>query len=232
MRSRNRFLRFSLGALVLAATTAAAFGNKTPEAYMASCSSGDDNDCNTIGYMYQNGVDVPQDFERARKIFVLSCKHGSATGCYDLGTIYHYGQGVQVDFEGAAKLYEKSCKGEEITACVNLGGFYEEGTGVAADPAKAAELFRGACAKPTTGRTKRHWRTEVVSGGCNRLADLYERGVGVEQDTARAEILYRKSCGLGNEDACGNLKNLLKNGPARQAPRVEKKEYSGDGPTR
>jgi uncharacterized protein len=217
--------------LCAGARTASAFGDKTLEAYTQSCLRGGDNDCATAGYMYQNGVDAPVDFDRARGFFKRACKDGLAAGCYDMGTLYEYGQGVAVDYEAAAKLYEKACKGDEITACVNLGNLYEKGQGVPQDPAKAAALYRDVCAKPTTGRTKRHWRTEVVSGGCNRLAVLYERGAGVPQDVATAESLYQKSCGLQNQDACRNLNILHVNGPSTKAPKVEKQEYSGDGPT-
>jgi len=221
-----------IAALVLMASPVFAFGGKTAAQYEESCLKGNDNDCNTIGYMYGHGVEVQQDFDKARGIYKDSCKRGSARGCYNLGTVYDFGEGTAVNHEAAAKLYDKSCGGGEITACVNLGVLYLAGQGVDADPAKAAALFRDVCAKPTTGHSKRHWNTEVVSGGCNHLANLYERGVGVAQDLDTAIKLYQKSCDLGNNDACRNLALLRARGPDANAPAVKKTEYSGDGPTR
>lgn len=228
---RNLFAAAILA--VALAPTARAFGHRSAQDYTDGClKRADDNDCNTIGYMYENGIDVPRDYARARDVYDLACKRGSARGCGNLGNIYRDGEGVTVDAAQAAKLYMQSCKGGEITGCANLANAYLEGEGVPRSPGKAVALFKKVCAVDPGPPGAHPWPAAVVSGCCNSLANLYERGDGVPQNLQTAQRLYRKSCDLGDKMACRNLQKLLANGPSRIPVQKHTLEYQGDGPTR
>lgn len=51
-----------------------------------------------LGYMYANGLGVPQDFEAAAKWLTLGAEHDVPAAQYLLGGLYDRGQGVKHDF--------------------------------------------------------------------------------------------------------------------------------------
>lgn len=229
-------VRGLLAAALLTALSrgAFAFGDRSPQQYADDCHKrGGDDACNTIGYMYQHGIDVPLDYARAGEFFKTACRRGSARGCYNLGTLYADGQGVTRDEAAAMGFFDKACRGGEISGCANLANGFLDGRGVPRAPSKAADLFSRVCAAdPGKERGPRAWRAIVVAGCCNSLANLYERGEGIAQDVNRAASLYGKSCDLGDAMGCGNLRHLQAYGPSRTPPNGHKQEYEGNGPTR
>jgi len=47
-----------------------------------------------LGFMYANGLGVPQDFEVAAELYLLAAERGDTTAQYLLGLMYDKGQGV------------------------------------------------------------------------------------------------------------------------------------------
>jgi serine/threonine protein kinase len=47
-----------------------------------ACDWGDELSCVQLGYLYENGTDVPQDLEKAKQIFSKSCSMGYQWTCY------------------------------------------------------------------------------------------------------------------------------------------------------
>jgi hypothetical protein len=52
---------------------------------------------NYLGWMYENGVGVLQDYAEAVKWWRMAAEQGSASAQNNLGIMYHYGRGVVQD---------------------------------------------------------------------------------------------------------------------------------------
>jgi len=59
---------------------------------------GNANGCYSLGFLYDNGQGVNQDYIKAAELFKKSCDMGYANGCYSLGLLYDNGQGVNQDY--------------------------------------------------------------------------------------------------------------------------------------
>lgn len=63
--------------------------------------------CN-LGYLYESGVGVEQDWGQAVQWYMRSAEQGYARGQYNLAWCYEHGKGVAKDRERAAELYEQA----------------------------------------------------------------------------------------------------------------------------
>lgn len=220
----------ALALLLLLAGTARAYGGKTAEQYRDSCIQGGTKDCNTLAYMNEEGVEVPQDHARARDLYQISCNRGSAVACDYLGIVYETGRAAPVDAPRAAKLYRKACDGGVLSSCVNLGLMTSEGRGVPRSAKKAAALYEKVCAKDPAAVAPDD--RKVIAGACQNLGNLQDPGGdGVAQDLKSAGRLYKRSCELGNEDACGALRYLQAHG-AFKGPTETRTTHLGAADTR
>jgi len=52
---------------------------------------------NNLGYMYEYGEGMPQDYQKALRWYRLAADQGEATAQNHLGEMYHDGKGVQKD---------------------------------------------------------------------------------------------------------------------------------------
>lgn len=114
-------------------------------AYQPSCEGGNDGSCSNLGYLYEHGQGVTQDYKRAAQFYQKACDDGAAFGCSNLANLYTNGQGVAQEYERAAQLYKKACDGSAAVGCSNLGYLYEHGQGVAQDYNHAAQFYQKAC---------------------------------------------------------------------------------------
>ena len=101
--------------------------------------------CCSLGIEYQNGVDVKQDFIKAKFYFEKSCNLNDDLGCLHLGYSYYNGRGGEQSFRKALQYFEKSCKLGNQWGCFNAGIIYVDGQGVRQDKSKAKEYFGKTC---------------------------------------------------------------------------------------
>ncbi len=78
------------------------------------CFNGDD--ANRLGYMYEKGLGVPQDYSKAVEWYRESTEQGDAVGQYNLGVMYQTGRGVTQDYFESIKWYQKSAEQGEDRA--------------------------------------------------------------------------------------------------------------------
>ena len=52
-----------------------------------------------LGFMYEYGKGVPQDYQQAAKWYKLAANQGHAYGQYNLGLMYVQGDGVPQDYQ-------------------------------------------------------------------------------------------------------------------------------------
>jgi len=142
-----------------------------------------------IGYMYEYGKGVKQDYHEAIISYRRACYHNNMEACDKLVLLSTNGQGVEKNSIEAANLYQEACNKGHAEACNKLGFLYANGQGTKQDDIKAAELYRKACNNENTQ-------------ACHRFAFLYSYGQGVKKNSIEAAKLYQKACSGGITSAC------------------------------
>jgi TPR repeat protein len=69
----------------------------------AAAEQGDARGQSNLGFMYEFGLGVPQDYAEAVTWYRLAAEQGHATGQTSLGFMYYFGQGVPQDYAEAVK---------------------------------------------------------------------------------------------------------------------------------
>ena len=83
-----------------------------------------------LGFAYEFGQDVPQDYTQAAAWFRKAAEQGDAEAQYFLGTMYAAGQGVPQDDTQAVAWYRRAAEQGVTSAQTSLGLSYHEGRGV------------------------------------------------------------------------------------------------------
>ena len=99
-----------------------------------------------IGFMYDRGLGVPQDFKEAALWYRKAAEQGNASAQFYLGQIYDLGKSVATDYNEAAVWYRKAAEQGESLAQLNLGFLYEQGQGVPVDMVQAYKWYSLAAA--------------------------------------------------------------------------------------
>jgi tetratricopeptide (TPR) repeat protein len=86
--------------------------------FTQACEGGNMNACNYLGFIYDQGLDVPVDDVAAGKIYQKSCDQGNMRGCNGLGSVF---QNIGNNTE-ARKYFQKACDGRLKEACDLLRG--------------------------------------------------------------------------------------------------------------
>ncbi|TCK02896.1 tetratricopeptide repeat protein [Phorcysia thermohydrogeniphila] len=187
------------------AMTAMKSGN-LKEAYKileASCKTGNQESCASLGEFYMNGWEVKRDLDKAYQLLSKACSEGIALGCSDIGIMYMEGLKFSKDPKKALKFFLKACNrnsfGQEI-GCYNSGLAFFLGKGVDTDYSKALSFFLKSC---NLGYTP----------GCNNVGIIYERGLVAKKDIKKALNFYNIACLSDDITAkkvgCYNLGKLL-----------------------
>jgi hypothetical protein len=139
--------------------------------------------CN-LGYIYNNGEGVPQDYKEAVRWFRKAAEQGYAEAQDMLGLMYYMGHGVPRDYKEAARWYRKAAEQGYALAQLMLGSWYYRGQGVPQDYKEAAMWYRKAAEQGAT------------PAQC-KLGYMYNNGEGVPRDNKEAVRWYRKAAEQG-----------------------------------
>jgi TPR repeat protein len=102
---------------------------------------GDDVALWNLGYMYEHGESVAQDYKEAVKWYRKGAEQGDDRAEYNLGQMYYKGQGVAQNYKQAVKWYTKAAEQGHVYAQFGLGVMYEKGLGALQNYSKAAEWY-------------------------------------------------------------------------------------------
>ena len=106
--------------------------------YERACKNNYQLACTNLANMYQSGLGVDRDKNKALEIFNASC--------YYLGEFYRSNaDGKEPDYLNAMSAYDRGCKLGDVPCCTNMAVLYEHGLGVAQDESKARNIYRSAC---------------------------------------------------------------------------------------
>ena len=99
----------------------------------------------TLGFLYEKGRGVRQDYHKAREWYEKAAVQGHPEAQMNLGILYNQGRGVRQDYQKAREWYEKAAAQGFATAQLNLGTLYNHGRGVRKNLATAKDWFGKAC---------------------------------------------------------------------------------------
>jgi TPR repeat protein len=86
-----------------------------------------------LGFMYEFGYDVPQDYAEAARGYRLEAEQGYASAQFFLGLMYEFGNGVMQDDAEAVKWYRLAAEQGYALAQGALGVMYNKDRGVVHD---------------------------------------------------------------------------------------------------
>ena len=99
--------------------------------------------CN-IGFMYNNGHGVAQDYSAAMKWYRMAADQGLAEAQCNIGVMYDKGRGVAQDDSAAMKWFRMAADQGHAQAQYNLGLMYYQGQGVPQNTSEALRWFHTA----------------------------------------------------------------------------------------
>jgi TPR repeat protein len=127
----------------------------SPERALAACrrlaEQGNAGAQRNLGFAYELGQGVPQDYGEAVKWFHKAAAQGLASARDALGTMYANGQGVPQDDKEAVIWFRKAADQGHSNGQLNLGLMYEAGRGVPQDYVLAHFWFNLAAANMPSG---------------------------------------------------------------------------------
>jgi TPR repeat protein len=214
---KNRFFRFLIGlfvfGLLIAIIQNQIFAEPVPDDFddiKKLAEKGDIDAQFDLGWMYLNGIGVPQDYKQAVYWFTKAAEKGHAGAQDNLGASYYNGKGVPQDYKQAAYWLTKAAE-QGIAYSQNiLGILYLYGKGVPQDYKQAAYWF-----------TKAAEQGETYSQ--NNLGVSYLTGEGVPQDYKQAVYWFTKAAEKGHAKAQTNLGMMY--GEGQGVPQNNKLAY-------
>ena len=81
----------------------------------------------TLGFMYDKGQGVPQNYQEALKWIRLAAAQGNALGQNNLGSMYYNGLGIAQDYQTAVKWFKLAAMQGDALGQTNLGWMYQNG---------------------------------------------------------------------------------------------------------
>lgn len=93
--------------------------------FLESFNMGNLDACVKLGYMFENGLGVDVDIEKAKDYYEKASRYNHKTACYNLGVMYRRGRGVEKNLDTALKYFEISFKQGDCDAGYEIGKIYE-----------------------------------------------------------------------------------------------------------
>ncbi len=123
--------------LLLVSLAGGVYGQPDFEETKLLAEQGDAAAQNNIGFMYDNGVGVPENNAEALKWYRLAADQGSAEAQSNLGVMYFTGEGVPENNAEALKWFRLAAGQGLALAQSNLGVMYAKGEGVPQNSVRA-----------------------------------------------------------------------------------------------
>ena len=139
----------------------------------------------SVGFMYNYGYGVDQDYVEAVHWYQLAADEGEAAAQFNLGLMYQDGHGVEQNYAKAFELFDLAAAQEYNAAYTSIGYLYSKGYGVEKNDDKAVQYYELAAEQDDPY-------------GIYNLANNYDYGRGAEQDLTRAITLYQEVLQYGN----------------------------------
>lgn len=185
---RNTFAMYQLGYLYAYSEEQLGTENryKSIEYFEAAVELGDPESAVQLGLIYENGVLVDADFDKAMKLYQFALENGASKVISAMGSVYMKWK----KWDKAAECFQEALDEDDLTAANPMGVLYENGWGVEQNEKKAYELYNLAY---KDGDPEAPYL----------LGRLYYLGRGIEENETKAFSLFKKS--IENDDKRANL---------------------------
>ena len=142
-----------LGATVMSAIAVGVLvGQSDIEELKKRAEHGDSVAQNSLGFRYDTGQGVPQDYAEAVRWYRLAAEQGQAEAQTNLGIMYNKGLGVEQDRAEAVRWWRLAAEQGDSRAQTSLGLSYDTGQGVPQDYAEAVrEILSKCCGRGGSG---------------------------------------------------------------------------------
>ncbi len=134
----------------LAAQAASGKNPAALQSLQAAANNGDANAQFSLGFLYEQGQGVPQNYTQAAFWYLKAADQGYAMAQFNLGNLYEQGQGAPQDDTQATSWWRKAADQGFAAAQNNLGAMYQFGVSVPQDYAIAYALYNLAAASGYT----------------------------------------------------------------------------------
>ena len=161
--------------------------------------SGELRNLNHIAIIYNQGINIKKDFEKAFEFYEQAAQLGSAQAQATLALIYENGIGVIKDLTKSMTFYEQAAQQNFVQAQVNLAALYYTGECGNKDLSKAINLLEKAA------------QFGYAPAQFN-LAAMYFTGNGIQKNVIKAIRLLEEAANQGLAQAQFNLSNIYMNG--------------------
>src|SRR5262249_15200193 len=111
---------------------------------LSRAATGDAEALFDLGYLYEAGVGVPQNYRQAADYYQAAAERGHTTAANNLASLYEHGQGIDRNLDRAAHWYRLAAEGGDPTGQSNLASLYFSGKGIRRDYRKALKWFHAA----------------------------------------------------------------------------------------
>ena len=181
-----------------------------------------------LGWMYEMGQGVPQDYKEAFKWYLRSAIQGNFNGQLYLGKMYETGQGVPQDYKEAARLFRVSAEQEHDKAQFKMGNIFEEGIVVSQNFSEAVKWYALSAEQDfTQAKVKLYelakknipqaleilrYDSDIgVAKAQGRLGEIYSQGLILPANYLEAHMWYSLAVLRGNGSVIAEKIELEKN---------------------
>jgi len=160
------------------------------------CERGDAAACSQLGVMYEYGLAVAMDVQRAKELYDRACNQGNRGACVNYGKLLAEGAQVATAEEGSRlasvehgiRVLSQACREGDARGCGELGRLLLTKKH---DTASSVVLLRQAC-------------EGGHSDSCYLLGSQFDHGE-FGNDPVEALAFYQKACGGGHQRGCLHL---------------------------
>ncbi|MDO9492459.1 tetratricopeptide repeat protein [Acetobacterium sp.] len=114
------------------------------DCYCRLAEQGNSHAMATLGCLYYEGVNLPQDFKQAKRWFEKAAAQNNLLAINYLGYCHYYGRDIPIDYETAYSYFARAAQMGHHNGMYKLGDMHYNGHFVAKDPAIAFFWFNEA----------------------------------------------------------------------------------------
>lgn len=167
--------------------------------WRSGCNAKNGVACANLGYMYDTGLGLDPDPDRAHALREEGCLLKSAFACRQAAISYRKGLTGQIDMGLALDRYKKACDLDDADSCGWAGSILVGEQLGWPNPHDAAVWLDRGCMNGD-------------SWSCERLGRLYEDGELGPPNPRKAKAKFERGCELEDGSACGYLADLYEDG--------------------
>jgi TPR repeat protein len=116
------------------------------EAWQSTAAQGDPDAMTKVGQLYELGLGVKRDFDKAAEWYTKAAQLGFVVAQYNLANLYYDGRGVSRDKKQAARWYTAAAQGGHAKAQFYLAQMYMDGDGIDENKETGLSWFQKAAA--------------------------------------------------------------------------------------